>query len=160
MGVLPLFSLTRRQLCEEGVSTISLTGKGSDHVSGAMWLSIKPGCLHPTHHCSQPDPSATHPGSKQVCPGNPTGRTSPWSCSQKPQPDVNLRKLKPHGGTVVHAEFLQIKETVVFPKCSIVNVRKQKRYHRHLTAQTREKGPLASTAQRTDVPAQSFTGFS
>lgn len=166
MGALPLFSLTRWQLCEEGVSTIPLTGKGSGHVSSAMRLSIKPGGLHPIHHCSQPDPSATRLGEsyrkdtwgtlqEEQAPG-----TAPRCRSMKPQPDVNLPKLKPHSGIVVYVvlKFLQIKETVVFPKCSTANVRNQKRYHRHLTAQVREKGPLASPAQRTDVPAQSFTG--
>lgn len=50
-------------------------------------------------------------------------------CAMKPQPDVNLPKLKPHSGIVVRIvqEFLQVKETVAFPKYCTANVPKQKR---------------------------------
>lgn len=163
----PVF--TRWQLCEVGMTTIPFTGKGSGHdASNVMQLGVKPGRLHPTHHCSQPYPSATHLGSKQVCLGSPAGRTNPQSCSQMLFGEASARHTFAEAKAthiVVHIvlEILQIIETVAFPKYSTANVPKRKRYPRHFTARTREKGHLAGTAQKTvgaDVLARYLTGFS
>lgn len=168
-GSTPLFSFTRWQLCEVGMTTIPFTGKGSGHnASNVMQLGVKPDGPHPTHHCSQPYPSATHLGSKQVCPGSPAGRTNPQSCSQMLFNEASARHAFAEvraAHIVVHIvlEILQIIETVAFPKYSTVSVSKQKRYNGHFAARTRKKGHLESPAQKTveaDVPAQYLTGFS